>query len=401
MLSPPPSSPGTRRSGARPRARTRAAGCRRRRAPAPPRSPSRPTDCRRPRGSPRTQSGRPSSGCGIAQPGHPRRASPSARSRSSAGTRNRARRGAAARRVTSATVPSATTRPRLRIRTREQVSSTSPRKCVLEHDGRAALARDALDEAQHLPLARRVEPQRRLVEEHDLRVVDQRAGDAEPLAHPAAVGGDPRRPALGQADLVEQRGGRRARRSRGSGRTAARGSAGTPPRSAARGSPRSRAARRSAAGSPPGACAGLPPPRSCRRSGRGSWSAPGSRSSCRRRSGPSRPTTSPARAVKLRSSTRDELAVGLLQAVGLEGHVALVRPSCSLREADQLLTPAAPTLRAQHGPDVVRVVLVLDRRPARAASCPASSGSSRRSRTGPSRVASTLRTLPTSSASPS
>ena len=40
-------------------------------------------------------------------------------------------RGAAARRATSATVPCAATRPRLRISTREQISSTSASRCVL------------------------------------------------------------------------------------------------------------------------------------------------------------------------------------------------------------------------------------------------------------------------------
>ena len=50
------------------------------------------------------------------------------------------------------------------------------------------------DDREHLALPGRVEAERRLVEEDDLGIVDERAGDAEPLPHPAAVGGDQRRP---------------------------------------------------------------------------------------------------------------------------------------------------------------------------------------------------------------
>src|SRR5207248_2441880 len=67
------------------------------------------------------------------------------------------------------------------------------------------LARDPPDRVEDLPLAGRVEPERRLVEEDDLRVVDERPRDPEPLAHPAAVRADPRAAALLEPDLSQQR----------------------------------------------------------------------------------------------------------------------------------------------------------------------------------------------------
>ena len=80
-----------------------------------------------------------------------------------------------------------------------------------QEDGRAAVARDVGDRAEHLAPAGRVEAERRLVEEHDRRVVHERPRDPQPLAHPAAERGDQRGGAIAEADLAEQRRGRRAR----------------------------------------------------------------------------------------------------------------------------------------------------------------------------------------------
>src|SRR3990170_6375666 len=73
-----------------------------------------------------------------------------------------------------------------------------------EQDGRAALARDPADERENLALPRRVEPERRLVEEDHLGFVDERAREPEALAHAAAVGRDQRAAAVGEAHLGEQ-----------------------------------------------------------------------------------------------------------------------------------------------------------------------------------------------------
>jgi hypothetical protein len=74
-----------------------------------------------------------------------------------------------------------------------------------QDDRDAAFAGDALDHAQHLRLTGRVEAECRLVEEHDRGVADQRAGDAQALAHAAAEVPDRRRRTRGQPNLGEQR----------------------------------------------------------------------------------------------------------------------------------------------------------------------------------------------------
>ena len=48
-------------------------------------------------------------------------------------------------------------------------------------DDGAALGVDALNEVPQIAASLRIEAGGRLVEEHDLRVVDQRGGDGEPL----------------------------------------------------------------------------------------------------------------------------------------------------------------------------------------------------------------------------
>jgi hypothetical protein len=55
-----------------------------------------------------------------------------------------------------------------------------------EQDGRALLAPQVLDERLHVALALRVESRRRLVEEEERRVDEERAGDGHLLLHPAA-----------------------------------------------------------------------------------------------------------------------------------------------------------------------------------------------------------------------
>ena len=79
------------------------------------------------------------------------------------------------------------------ISTRSQISSTSASRCVLSIDRRAPIPGDPADESEHLALAGRIEAERRLVEEDYLRLVDEGAGDAEALPHPAAVSGIERR----------------------------------------------------------------------------------------------------------------------------------------------------------------------------------------------------------------
>ena len=59
-----------------------------------------------------------------------------------------------------------------------------------EHHGGAAVTGDAGHQVEDLLLAVRVEAQRRLVEEDNGRLVDQRPGDAQPLPHSAAQARD-------------------------------------------------------------------------------------------------------------------------------------------------------------------------------------------------------------------
>ena len=72
-----------------------------------------------------------------------------------------------------------------------------------EEDGAAALA-EAPDELAHLGHAGRVEAVRRLVEDQQVRVLDQRGRDAEPLLHPLRVRAEAVACPLAEADLVER-----------------------------------------------------------------------------------------------------------------------------------------------------------------------------------------------------
>ena len=62
------------------------------------------------------------------------------------------------------------------------------------------------DDLPEVAAGDRVETERRLVEEHHLRVGEQGAGDLQAAAHAAAVGPDDIVGALGQPDRGEQRG---------------------------------------------------------------------------------------------------------------------------------------------------------------------------------------------------
>ena len=74
-----------------------------------------------------------------------------------------------------------------------------------EEDRRAPLPRDRAHVAEDLALPGRIEAERRLVQEDDRGIVDERARDPEPLAHPAAVCRDRRARAIGEPHLLEQR----------------------------------------------------------------------------------------------------------------------------------------------------------------------------------------------------
>ena len=150
----------------------------------------------------------------------------------------------------SATVPCQTTRPSRMMAMREHSSCTSLRMCELNMHRLAALVQ-ALDDALHLDAADRVEARHRLVEEHELGIVDQRLGDADALQH-----------ALGVLAQVHVGGGLAGRHRRSSSldalvarvrverRTAARRSRGTRARRGSRRSTGSRADSRRGA-SPP------------------------------------------------------------------------------------------------------------------------------------------------------
>ena len=164
----------------------------------------------------------------------------------------------------------------------------------------------------HLGDLRRVEPVGRLVEHQQLRQAEHRLGDGQPLLHAVAV----------RADLAVDR-RRRARRSpaprrsarRSAGRPVARqySSQVRPARSGAAGSPAPRPARRAGTAPARRAPAGARRRAPRRRSAGSAPSAPAAWWSCRRRSGPSRPTTCPRWTVKSTVGHRDE-PVGVLLA---------------------------------------------------------------------------------------
>jgi hypothetical protein len=80
-----------------------------------------------------------------------------------------------------------------------------PRPVHEEGDGNglAALG-ERRDRRAQLPRSDRVDAERRLVQEHDRRVVEEPTGDVQPLAHPPRIALDPLLLATGEADQVEQ-----------------------------------------------------------------------------------------------------------------------------------------------------------------------------------------------------
>ena len=73
-----------------------------------------------------------------------------------------------------------------------------------EHDGPVAAAQ-AADQRAHLDNALRVEAVGRLVEDHDLGILDQRRRDGEALLHAHRVGAEPVLRPVSQVDLLERR----------------------------------------------------------------------------------------------------------------------------------------------------------------------------------------------------
>ena len=76
---------------------------------------------------------------------------------------------------------------------------------------RDPFAGQAADEVAHVAHAGRVETRRRLVEEEQPRLAQERGRDPEPLAHPVRVAADAMLRAVGQLDQLEYRVDARAR----------------------------------------------------------------------------------------------------------------------------------------------------------------------------------------------
>ena len=75
---------------------------------------------------------------------------------------------------------------------------------MAREDDRHALVGEAADEHAHVAHPGRVEAGRRLVEQQQLRVAQQRGGDAEPLAHAVRVAADPVAGAIGELDRLQR-----------------------------------------------------------------------------------------------------------------------------------------------------------------------------------------------------
>ena len=72
-----------------------------------------------------------------------------------------------------------------------------------EHDREAALGDEPAEQVEDLDDADRVDRRGRLVEDQEVRRLDQGIGDAESLAHAAGVGADPVVRTVGESDLGE------------------------------------------------------------------------------------------------------------------------------------------------------------------------------------------------------
>ena len=139
---------------------------------------------------------------------------------------------------------SATTRPRLTNATRSQVASTSPSRCELRNTV-TLVGAQFVDDVAHQQAAERIEARGGLVEKHELRIVEQRLGEADALQHALAVAAQR---AIGGVEQVDagQQPSMRASSATPRSRRGGRGSAAARSRSACRESGSARAESRSA-----------------------------------------------------------------------------------------------------------------------------------------------------------
>ena len=76
-----------------------------------------------------------------------------------------------------------------------------------DDDGHPELRAGPPDQLEHLVAAGRVEAVRRLVEEKQTRIVDERLGELDPLLHAGRIAADRPVALLVQADVAEHLGG--------------------------------------------------------------------------------------------------------------------------------------------------------------------------------------------------
>ena len=98
----------------------------------------------------------------------------------------------------------------------------SPEEVGAQHDGAAVLGGERTDEVDHVAGGRRVEARRRLVEEQHVGVVQQGAGEREPLALPGRGALHGEVGAVGHAEALEQLVGALLDRCVGRGRASGR-----------------------------------------------------------------------------------------------------------------------------------------------------------------------------------
>ena len=150
----------------------------------------------------------------------------------------RAARPAAVRRAASASAPSSTSTPSVPVRSvkeaigaarssrpssmasrKEQTRSISPSRWRRDHRGDPELGAGALDQVEHLVAAGRIQAVGRLVQQQQLRVVDQRLGQLDPLLHAGRIAADRPVALLVQANVAQHLGGALARGRRRAGPT--------------------------------------------------------------------------------------------------------------------------------------------------------------------------------------
>ena len=201
--------PGSRRRSRGPRRSGGARGSRRRRRGRAPGAPG------RSRRSPRSarRAGPPSSWTPKTD-GWPTRAAASRRS-SDERSVNVWGRSVMSRRI-SRKSPDAARRPLTITRTFWASRSTSSRMCELNRITRPSSAIRA-EQLHHVEALARIHPVERLVEEQDRGVVDQGAGDLDPLAHPLGVRADRAVRGVLEADRRDRPAGRAVRDPAGAG----------------------------------------------------------------------------------------------------------------------------------------------------------------------------------------